>query len=59
MGNVTATVLESSTAGTKKLQSSASYNPDGNRMVSVTDVSGSTASYTYGTLLSQMLGVPR
>ena len=58
-GNVKTTTLESSTAGTKKLQSSASYNPDGNRMVSVTDVSGSTASYTYGTLLSQMLGVPR
>jgi len=36
-GNVKTTTLESSTAGTKKLQSSASYNPDGNCMVSVTD----------------------
>ncbi len=55
-GNVTSTVLEN-TSG-KKMQTSATYTGDGNRLNTVTDAAGNTVTYTYGTPVSIMTGAP-
>ncbi len=56
-GNVTSTVLES-TSGGKKMQTSATYTGDGNRISSVVDAAGNTTLSVYETNLSVMLGAP-
>ena len=56
-GNVTSTVL--SGTGGKTLNSSATYSSTGNLLSSVTDSSGSTVSYTYGSANDYVVfGVP-
>ncbi len=54
-GNVTSTVLES-TSGGKKMQTTATYTGDGNRISSVVDAAGNTTLSVYETNLSVMFG---
>ena len=56
MGNLLSTTV--SAAGEKKVVTSATYSSDGYRTETVTDASGSTVSYAYGTADSRMLGLP-
>jgi len=55
-GNVTTTTLAGSSG--KKLQTTATYGGNGNRISSVTDASGAQVSYAYGSGDSVMLGLP-
>ncbi len=54
-GNVTKTTL---TGGSLTMTSSAAYDAGGNRLTSVTDSSGATVRYGYGSGVSEMLGLP-
>ena len=56
MGHLLSTTISGS--GGKKIVTSATYSSDGYRTETVTDASGNTISYAYGTADSQMLGLP-
>lgn len=56
MGHLLSTTISGS--GGKKIVTSATYSSDGYRTETVTDASGNTISYAYGTADSLMLGLP-
>ena len=59
-GNVTGTELAQAgeNVTTAKIVSSAQYSADGNRLISSTDASGNTTSYSFDTDWSVMTGTP-
>ena len=57
MGNLKNATLTTSSSS-KRIISSNAYDSNGDRLISSTDAAGNTVTYAYGTLNSQMLGLP-